>query len=142
MKGATINATKPVEADMITGHIGDHYAADWFALRPVAQWSGNYFNPVATSSNGNPAYVYIYNPNAGSVTVNYATLTGAGSFVIPSGASFQYQMPKGSGAKFSTAGGEKIFAICTVGANPTATISALCEMVAEGITGQKPDANL
>jgi cholesterol oxidase len=29
-----------------------------------------------------------------------------------------------------------------VGANPTATISALCEMVAEGITGQTPDPNL
>jgi cholesterol oxidase len=29
-----------------------------------------------------------------------------------------------------------------VGANPTATISALCEMVAEGITGLKPDADL
>jgi len=29
-----------------------------------------------------------------------------------------------------------------VGANPTATISALCEMVAEGITGQVPDASL
>lgn len=29
-----------------------------------------------------------------------------------------------------------------VGANPTATISALCEMVAEGITGQVPDARL
>lgn len=29
-----------------------------------------------------------------------------------------------------------------VGANPTATISALCERVAEGITGIKPDADL
>lgn len=29
-----------------------------------------------------------------------------------------------------------------VGANPVATISALCEMVAEGITGHFPDANL
>ncbi len=29
-----------------------------------------------------------------------------------------------------------------VGANPTATISALCEMVAEGITGIAPDADL
>jgi len=35
-------------------------------------------------------------------------------------------------------------AICptAVGANPTATISALSEMVAEGITGIKPDADL
>ncbi len=29
-----------------------------------------------------------------------------------------------------------------VGANPTATISALCEMIAEGITGISPDADL
>ena len=29
-----------------------------------------------------------------------------------------------------------------VGANPTATIAALSEMVAEGITGLPPDANL
>ena len=29
-----------------------------------------------------------------------------------------------------------------VGANPTATISAICEMVSEGITNQKPDAKL
>ena len=29
-----------------------------------------------------------------------------------------------------------------LGSNPTATISALCEMAAEGITGQKPTADL
>ena len=70
----------------------------------------------------------------GGCVLGDAPATGVTSAARPTfGQVFNYQgLYVADGALVPTA----------VGANPTATISALCEMVAEGITGQKPDANL
>src|SRR5262249_9607884 len=85
----------------------------------VSAWGSSYYTPVGTSSNNNPAYVYFYNANPTPITINFATLAGSGSFNVPSLSTFQYQMPKGSGARFASAGGQTFFAICTAGANPS-----------------------
>jgi uncharacterized repeat protein (TIGR01451 family) len=118
-RGGHITSSKPVQVSMITGHVQAHYAADWFTLRPVEDWSSTYYTPVGTSSNGNPAYVYLYNSTASALSINYATVSGSGSFNVPSNSTFQFTMPKNSGARFTSAGGQKFFAICTAGANPS-----------------------
>ena len=116
-KGATINATKGVQAHIIIGHVQGSYATDWFNLVPVAQWDDTYYTPVPTSASGNPAYVYLYNRNSSVLTINYTTRTGSGSFNIPATNVYQFQMPLASGAKFISASGSNFFAICTVAAN-------------------------
>ena len=122
--GASVVASKPVQADLIIGHVGGAYAADWFTLYPVEQWSSAYYTPVATSASGNPAFVYLYNPNPTNITITYNTLVGSGSFSVPGTSSaYQFQMPKGSGAGFTSQGGAKFYALCTVGANPAADTS-------------------
>jgi VCBS repeat-containing protein len=118
-KGASVLANKPVQAHLMIGHIAGSYAADWFTLFPVEQWSDTYFTPVGSAASGvQPTYVYLFNANPTSITVNYNTLSGSGSFSIPAtNGIFQFQMPKGSGASFSSSGGAKFYALCTVAAN-------------------------
>jgi uncharacterized repeat protein (TIGR01451 family) len=117
-KGGTVFATKPVQVNLVAGHINAHYAMDWFTLYPQSAWSDTYYTPVGSAS-GNPTYIYFYNPAASAITINYANRNGSGSFSVPAMNVFQYQMPQNSGASFTSVGGAKYTALCTVAANPS-----------------------
>ncbi len=118
-KGGRILATKPVQADLLIGHVGSSYASDWFTLYPVEEWDNTYYTPVGTSASGNAAYVYLFNPSTNPIVINFNTQSGSGSFSVPgTNGVFQFQMPVGSGASFVSAGGQNFFPICTVAASP------------------------
>jgi hypothetical protein len=118
-KGGRITASKPVQADLLVGHVGASYASDWFTLYPVESWDNNYYTPVSSAASGTqPAYVYLFNPATNAITINYNTRAGGGSFAIPgTNGVYQFPMPIGSGASFASAGGQNFFPICTVAAN-------------------------
>jgi uncharacterized repeat protein (TIGR01451 family) len=117
-KGGRVTASKPVQADLVIGHVGASYASDWFTLYPVEEWDNTYYTPVGSSVNGNPAYVYLFNPNTNAITINYKTSSGSGSVSVPaSNGVVQFQTPVSSGASFASASGQSFFAICTVAAN-------------------------
>ena len=124
-KGGRVTASKPIQADLIIGHVGASYASDWFTLYPVSAWDNSYYTPVGSAASGSqPAYVYLFNPSTNAITINYNTRSGSGSFAIPgTNGVYQFQMPIGSGASFVSAGGQKFFAVCTVAANNTADTS-------------------
>jgi uncharacterized repeat protein (TIGR01451 family) len=122
MTGGRVTATKPIQADLIVGHVGASYASDWFTLYPVGSWGSAYFTPVGSAAKvAQPAYVYVYNPGSSAITINYSTKVGSGSFPVPaSNGVFQFQMPVSSGASFKSAGGQPFYALCTVAANNSA----------------------
>ncbi len=122
MTGGRVTATKPIQADLIVGHVGAAYASDWFTLYPVGSWGSAYYTPVGSAAKvSQPAYVYVYNPGGSAITINYSTKVGSGSFPVPaSNGVFQFQMPVGSGASFKSAGGQPFYALCTVAANNSA----------------------
>ena len=119
LKGGRVTATKPIQADVIIGHVGASYAADWFTLYPFESWSSSYFTPVGSAATvSQPAYVYLYNPNPAAITINYTTKVGSGSFSVPgTNGVYQFQMPVSSGGSFICTNGQNFFAICTVAAN-------------------------
>jgi len=119
MVGGRVTASKPVQADLIIGHVGAAYASDWFTLYPASAWSSSYFTPVGSASKvTQPAYVYLYNPGNSSITINYNSKVGSGSFLVPgTNGVYQFQMPVSSGASFTSAGGQNFYALCTVAAN-------------------------
>ena len=119
-KGATVVASKPVQAHLLTGDIGANYESRWFTLYPLDQWYSSYITPVGTAADADPAYVFVYNPGVVAMTINYTTRVGSGSFSVGAGASYQWQVPQNSGARLASAGGEPFFALSAVGANPTA----------------------
>jgi uncharacterized repeat protein (TIGR01451 family) len=124
-KGGRVTATKPIQADLVIGHVGSSYASDWFTLYPVSSWDSSYYTAVGSAASGSqPAYVYLFNPATNAITINYTTRAGSGSFVIPgTNGVYQFQMPVSSGASFVSAGGQNFFAICTVAANNSADTS-------------------
>jgi uncharacterized repeat protein (TIGR01451 family) len=118
-KGGRVVASKPVQADLLVGRVGATYASDWFTLYPVEAWDNSYYTPVGTSASGNPAFVYLFNPNTNAINIEYNTRVSSGSFAVPaSNGVYQFQMPVKSGASFSCSGERNFFAICTVAANP------------------------
>ncbi|MBX7207515.1 MAG: putative Ig domain-containing protein [Verrucomicrobiaceae bacterium] len=119
-KGATIDATKPVQAHLITGDIGARYESRRFTLYPRDQWSNTTYSPVGTASNGDQSYAFLYNPQGSALTINVTTGSGTSNFSVPAGGVYQYQLPQNQGAKFASASGLEFFGIVTVGANPTA----------------------
>ena len=118
--GATVTATKPVQVCILAGDKGANYENRWYNIDPLANWGNSYFSPVGTASNGQQTYIFLYNPDASPVTVNYATSTGTGSFSIPAKDSYRFLMPQNSGASFKGATGTRFDAIATVGATTTA----------------------
>ena len=117
-KGGTVSSSKPIEADLIIGHVGASYAADWFTLYSSAQWSSSYQTPVGSAS-GNPTFTYVYNPNPTNVTVSYNTMVSSGTFVVSNGGCYQFQMPVNSGARLASTNGASLIVLSTAGANPS-----------------------
>lgn len=121
LKGATVTATKPVQVDLATGKIGGNFESRWYRLYPTEQWFSSYITPVGTSSNGNPAYVYLFNTSTAPLTVTYQTQLGSGALTVPgTNGLYPFQVPANSGARFTSAGGIPFYALSTVGANPAA----------------------
>ena len=116
--GGRVTASKPIQADLIIGHVGASYAADWFTLYPASAWSGAYYTPVCSAASGSyPTYVYLYNSNTNAININYTTKTTAGTFPVPAtNGVYQFQMPIGSGASFTSANGQNFYALSTVAA--------------------------
>ncbi len=119
-KGTTVVATKPVEVQLLTGDIGANYESRWFTIAPLDQWGTSYYSPVGTATNGNQTYIFLYNPDAGAITINYQTRVSSGSFSIPATSTYRFLMPQSSGAHFSNSASKVFFAVGTVGAAPTA----------------------
>ena len=122
MIGGRVTATKGIQADLIIGHVGASYAADWFTLYPASEWSSSYYTPVGSAATvTQPAYVYLYNPNTNTITVRYTTKVSSGSVSVPgTNGVYQFQMPVGSGANFTTTNAQNFYALCTVAANNSA----------------------
>lgn len=118
-KGATVTASKPVQVQLVTGDIGANYENRWFTIPPTEVWSSEYYSPVGTAADGDETYIWLYNPDASAITVNYLTKVSSGSFNIPAKDTYRFLMPQNSGAKFSSVGSKPMSAVGTVGARPS-----------------------
>ena|GEM_PF-1011157 len=148
-KGATITATKPVQAHLATGRIAGNYEVDWFTLYPVDQWYSSYITPVGTAPNGNETYVFLYNPQTTNIVVNYTNRVGNGSLTIPANGVVSNLPPVNSGSIYTSVGGVNFFAIVRVGARPTAnnvydwgfTLLPLDGLTTEAVVGWGPGSS-
>ena len=116
LTGGTIDSTKPIQVQLVIGRIGGRYATDWFTLVPFDDWSGSYYTPVGTASDGNATINYFYNPGSTNISIQYLTQAGSGSFTVPAGGVSPFQMPQNSGARFTSAGNAPFFALAKAGA--------------------------
>ncbi len=121
---AKVVADKPVQVDLLTGKTASTYASRWFQVPPNTQWTTSLWTAVGTTVATYPADVFVYNPNATSMTVNYDTKTSSGSFSVPAKGNYRFEMPLLSGAHFYSLTGTPFVAVGTMdssvsGANQT-----------------------
>ena len=127
--GGRVLSDNPIQVDFLTGDIGSNYESRDSVLLPLNLTFSEYFTPVSTASTaqsltGTDTTVWLYNPGAGAITVDYdrrvAGVFTTSSFVVPGGPAGGYVkqiVPDGSGARFSTATGESFYAFSTTDSN-------------------------
>ena len=73
------------------------------------------YSPFWTTSSSAPAHVFLYNPDdTDTITVNYETLGGTGSFDITPEDTYRYAMPQNTGAHFYSDDGKPFFGVGTM----------------------------
>ncbi len=120
-RGASINSSKPVEADLVCGDTVSTYAIDWFTLYPQSDWSGTYYTPVPTTVHSFTTfstYMYFFNNSTAPITIFYTNLVATNNFILPANGGYKFLMPQSSGAVFASAGGEKYTTLSTVAGAP------------------------
>jgi|GEM_PF-1329794 len=103
--GTTVAADDPVQVQFIVGQAQSSTASEvrGFSAVPDSLWDTEYYNPVSGVSSGN-VDLYLYNPNASTITINYEDTSGTGSFTVNPGITRSYSdgaghlVPQNSGA--------------------------------------------
>lgn len=83
--GTTVQASAPVQVQFIVGQpwAGAYSDSRSHTAVPSSLWETSYYNPVPSFTASNEVEIYIYNPTAASLTINYTDSTGSGSFAVP-----------------------------------------------------------
>ena len=75
----TVVSGNPVQVDVLYADTGDTYEMRWSALIPRPSWSNDYYSAVGTNPTDGTGctLVWLYNPGASAITVNYQYGSGA-----------------------------------------------------------------
>ena len=120
--GARVTSDKPVQVDLLTGDIASSYESRDTALLPTNLWTGSYYTPVSTTSDGGgigipSTAVWLYNPAASAITVAYQYRSGgivqSSSTSVPAGSYTKVILNNGTGYHFFTDGGQPFYAFST-----------------------------
>ncbi len=110
--GTTINATYPVQAQMIVGNdYGGtaHYESRDLTLVPTSLWANEYYSPVGGFGSGYDTDLFIVNPYAYDLDVSYSDSLGSGTLTVPANSTRAYSslrgqsVPQNSGVHLSAA---------------------------------------
>ncbi|GAB4578212.1 MAG: hypothetical protein Fur0022_09460 [Anaerolineales bacterium] len=96
--GTTVTANFPIQVQFIVGQAQAGAGAETrgFTVVPASLWDDEYYAPVDGSVGANGSEIYIYNPNASSITITWADSSGTGSFSLAGGATVAYSDPAGA----------------------------------------------
>ncbi len=95
--GGRVVSDKPVQVVLFTGRPGSNYQSRDTSLLPTYRWSSSYYAPVSTVSTYGTV-VFLYNPGATAITVNYDYRSSASAYVTAS-----VSVPAGGNARVTLA---------------------------------------
>ncbi len=100
-KGTTVTANHPVQVQFIVGRPSTYESRSYTAV-PRALWSSTYYNPIPSAAyTGGTANtdLYIFNPTAAPLRIDFQDTTGSGYFNIPAYDTIRYSdaSPNGAG---------------------------------------------
>ena len=123
-QGATIDANKAINVNLITGDRDSGVDSRWYRIRDRDSWADTYFSPAGTTSAEAPASIVVYNPHNTDLDVNIETLSGTVTRTIAAGETFSETLalePTTSGAKVTSSDGRDFYAILAMDTDATHT---------------------
>jgi LPXTG-site transpeptidase (sortase) family protein len=101
-KGTTVTADHPVQVQFIVGTYNAGQSSDSrsYTAVPSALWSSTYYDPIPSVSGTvtSNTDLYIYNPTAAPLRIDFQDTTGSGYFNIPAYGTTRYSDASPSGA--------------------------------------------
>ncbi|MBI5633652.1 MAG: DUF11 domain-containing protein [Nitrospirae bacterium] len=99
--GAIIQGSSTLQVKFVVGDPVANYETRGISSFPRGYWTKDYYAPVGDSA-ARITDIFLYNPNAAAITINWETQSGSGNFLIGSGATVSYvalagQLPVGGG---------------------------------------------
>ncbi len=90
--GTTVIATNPVQVQFMVGQFNAGISSDSrsFTAVPDGLWSNAYYSPVPGGGAASDTDIYIYNPTASTLSINYQDNAGNGTLNVPAGATRSY----------------------------------------------------
>ncbi len=98
-KGTTVTADHPVQVQFIVGafNAGQTSESRSYTAVPSLLWSSTYYDPVPGFASQNTD-LYIYNPTASPLRIDFQDTTGSGFFTIPANGTSRYSAAAPNGA--------------------------------------------
>jgi len=125
LQGGRVVASKPVQVQLLTGHVGGQYASRTYTLFSNSQLTNNYFTPVGQVNATYAVAIYVFNPNADPLTVSVETRNGTTPLgPIAPGSTERFTVPAGPGGTITATrifspGGENFAAVGAADATST-----------------------
>ena len=90
--GTTVTGTNPIQVQFIAGQDWTGQASDTRSYTAVPQslWDTAYYAPVPSANGTTEVDVYIYNPTASNLLINYQDRLGSGTITIPPASTRSY----------------------------------------------------
>lgn len=103
--GTVITASNPVQVQFMVGQFNTGIASDSrsYTAVPDGLWSTSYYSPVPGGGTASDTDIYVYNPTASPLSINYQDSAGTGTFVVPAGATRSYSDLVGRYVPFNSA---------------------------------------
>jgi hypothetical protein len=96
--GMVIDGSSTLQVKFIVGDPSENYEARGISAFPRGYWTTDYYAPVDEPTNGTITDIFLYNPNASTLTISWETRTTTGSFTINAGATRSFRNGAGAGA--------------------------------------------
>lgn len=94
--GAIIQGSSTLQVKFIVGDPAANYETRGLSAFPRGYWTKEYYAPVGEPANATITDIFLYNPHASTITVNWETLAGSGNFTINPGATVSYRAAAGA----------------------------------------------
>jgi len=88
--GTQVTASSPVQVQFLIGQTQTYNSRSYTAV-PSGLWSTEYYSPVPGGTGGADTDLYVFNPTASPLVVDWADTSGSGSFTVPANSAASYR---------------------------------------------------
>jgi len=95
--GTIVKGSETLQVQYVIGDEGTNFEIRGLSAFPRGFWDDEYYAPVdsGAAATGDPTDIYLHNPHASTLTIDYETTSGAGQFTIAANQTVSFQAETG-----------------------------------------------